>query len=129
MDRNDAAAARHWAEHPLNLVAGLVIWSIWFIAVYGGLSVACAVGAPDLGGAAPRGVIVGLAALTLAVIGVLCACALASRRAVTAATTAPTREGAEIRRFFATAGMALHVVAAVATAFTGLPLLAVPSCV
>jgi len=29
------------ADHPLHLVIGLTIWSVWFIAIYGGLSVFC----------------------------------------------------------------------------------------
>lgn len=31
------------ASHPMHLVLGLVIWSLWFIAIYGGLSVYCSV--------------------------------------------------------------------------------------
>jgi hypothetical protein len=31
------------ANHPAHLVLGLVIWSVWFIAMYGGLSVYCSV--------------------------------------------------------------------------------------
>lgn len=30
------------ADHPVHLVLGLSIWSIWFIAIYAGLSVFCA---------------------------------------------------------------------------------------
>ncbi|MBP5980387.1 MAG: hypothetical protein KA748_09275 [Halomonas sp.] len=33
--------------HPGHFVGGLTLWSIWFIAIYGGLSVACAVAPPD----------------------------------------------------------------------------------
>lgn len=29
------------ADHPLHLVGGFTIWSIWFIAIYGGLSIFC----------------------------------------------------------------------------------------
>ncbi|MGQ3888559.1 hypothetical protein ACQUW5_05945 [Legionella sp. CNM-1927-20] len=36
-------------KHPFSLIIGLVIWSIWFIFVYGALSVACAVAPPDVG--------------------------------------------------------------------------------
>lgn len=33
--------------HPGHFVGGLTLWSIWFISIYGGLSVACAVVPPD----------------------------------------------------------------------------------
>jgi hypothetical protein len=33
--------------HPLQLVPGLIIWALWFIAIYGGLSVACALAPPN----------------------------------------------------------------------------------
>lgn len=29
------------ADHPAHLVLGLVIWSVWFVAIYAGLSVYC----------------------------------------------------------------------------------------
>ncbi len=32
--------------HPLQLTLGLIVWSVWFVALYGGLSVACAVAPP-----------------------------------------------------------------------------------
>ena len=34
-------------SHPAHLVIGLTLWSVWFVAVYGGLSVACALAPPD----------------------------------------------------------------------------------
>ncbi len=32
--------------HPIHLAVGLTLWSVWFVAVYSGLSVACAVTPP-----------------------------------------------------------------------------------
>ena len=32
--------------HPIHLIVGLTLWSVWFVAVYSGLSVACAVNPP-----------------------------------------------------------------------------------
>lgn len=121
---SETDTGRPWTDHPLNLVAGPVVWSVWFIAVYGGLSVVCG-GTPG-DGAGSSATRIALASLTGVVIGALCACALASRRAAAAPVAG---DGTEVRRFIATAAMALHGVAAVATAFTALPLLAVPPCV
>ena len=33
--------------NPIHIPLGLVLWSIWFIALYGGLSVGCALVPPD----------------------------------------------------------------------------------
>ncbi|MFY0664848.1 MAG: hypothetical protein JXQ97_09480 [Natronospirillum sp.] len=33
--------------HPAQLVIGLTVWCVWFVAVYGGLSVACELAAPE----------------------------------------------------------------------------------
>ncbi|WP_131782803.1 hypothetical protein [Legionella gresilensis] len=37
-----------WHKHPLSLIIGLVIWSIWFIFIYSALSVACAIVPPAI---------------------------------------------------------------------------------
>lgn len=42
-----AMVQRLHLTHPGHFVGGLSLWGIWFIAVYGGLSVACAVAPPD----------------------------------------------------------------------------------
>jgi hypothetical protein len=34
-------------SHPIHLVGGHIIWGIWFVAIYGGLSVACSVAPPE----------------------------------------------------------------------------------
>lgn len=34
-------------SHPAHLVIGLTVWCLWFVAVYGGLSVACELAMPD----------------------------------------------------------------------------------
>ncbi len=42
-----AMVQRLHLTHPGHFVGGLILWSIWFITVYGGLSVACAVMPPE----------------------------------------------------------------------------------
>ena len=34
-------------HHPVHLILGLCVWSIWFVVLYGGLSVACQLTPPE----------------------------------------------------------------------------------
>lgn len=112
------------ADHPMQLVAGLACWSLWFVAVYGAMSVACAVAPPAPEAGVHNPVSAALLAFSVATVVVLAAgawaCARAARRLPPAATA---------RRFVAAASAALYAVAAIATAVVALPLLALPPCV
>lgn len=59
------------ATHPFQLVAGLIVWTVWFVVLYAGLSVGCAVAPP----AAEQGVLnwinLSLAAISLATMPLL----------------------------------------------------------
>lgn len=103
------------ADQPWQLVLGPVVWSLWFVAVYGGQALACRAGppAPAIGA--------GLLAFT-AIVGA--GLAWAAWRGMVAARHAPAGVG----RFLARTGAALHAVAALSTAFVGLPILWVPAC-
>jgi hypothetical protein len=103
-------------EHPLQLALGLTLWSVWFVAVYGGHAVACRAG-PSAGA-----ISVGLVLFTLIVAGAL---AWAAWHNAAAARRAPEGVG----RFLAGAGAALHGVAAVATFFVGLLIVLIPACI
>lgn len=37
---------QRWS-HPIHLVLGFAMWGLWFLVMYGGLSVACAVAPPE----------------------------------------------------------------------------------
>lgn len=132
------------ADHPLQLVLGLTVWFVWFCAVYGGVSVACAVAPPPPGQGALNWVNGALLALTLATTLLLAwaawTCGRAAHpqtqmartpktaRAGGAAPAVPATHTAT-RRFIARAGAALHATAAVSTVVVGLPLALLPPCV
>jgi hypothetical protein len=109
--------------HPMQLALGLVIWSAYFVAIYAGMSVGCAV--------APPGEVHGpwtwingvLLVLTVVTAGLLLYWSRACWR---------TRARAEVdqhRRFLALMGAAVHLIAAGAVVAVGAPLLVLPPCV
>ncbi|MBZ2188344.1 hypothetical protein K8B33_04515 [Alcanivorax sp. JB21] len=110
------------AVHPFQLPLGLVIWALWFVAVYGGLSVGCAIATPAAEAGSLTWINAVLGLLTLVVtVGLL---ALA-RFCLMAARNEPRTE----RRFIARLAAGVHVIAAVSTLITGLPILVLPPCV
>lgn len=106
--------------HPLQLLLGLTLWSIWFIAVYATLSVGCSFAAPAVTAGALNwinGLLLVLTLLTLAFL-------------VTAAWRcwhAPLQD--EQPRFIARTAAALHGVAAITTLAISVPILVLPPCV
>lgn len=66
------------ANHPAHLVLGLTIWSVWFVAIYGGLSVFCSFEESHVPNGGIHPINLGLLALTaitsmcLAVLAVWC---------------------------------------------------------
>lgn len=111
-----------WGTHGMQLGLGLAIWSLWFVALYGGLSVVCSV-APPAVEAGPYNWLNGsLLLLTLAAIVLLVWLAFVCWRAARAA-------GSRERRFLARIGAAVHVVGAAAVLLVGFPVFAYPPCV
>ncbi|WP_332675150.1 hypothetical protein [Aromatoleum sp.] len=110
--------------HPVQISLGLVVWSVWFVALYAGLAVACerAPQAPGAGG--PIALNVGFGLFTLATAGLLALSATACLRALRREPERPPRE-----RFVARVGAAVHLIALAATLFIGVPLLGLPPCV
>jgi hypothetical protein len=102
-------------DDPRQLVLGLLLWSLWFVAVYGGHALACRAGAPT------PWIVTALLASTAIVVTVL---AWAAWRCLAAVRTLP----AGVARFLARSAAALHAVAALSTVFVGLPILWVPAC-
>ncbi|RYF79017.1 MAG: hypothetical protein EOO29_18465 [Comamonadaceae bacterium] len=119
-----------------QLVTGFTLWAIWFVAVYGGLSVACAVAPPASARGPLTSVTLALLALTLGTVLALllaaryCWRALRRMRAGSEATGDDEEEcgRAQHRQFVAGLAAWLHLAAAVATVFVGLPLLWLPPC-
>ena len=116
---------RHRAVHPAHLVLGLVVWAVWFVAMYGGLSVACAVAPPPLAAGAltwVNGLLLLLTAFTAsALLYAAWRCWLAARAAAEAA-------GVTRSRFIPTVSAAVHLSAAAAVLAMGVPVIVLPPC-
>ncbi|WP_447928633.1 hypothetical protein [Vreelandella sp. EE27] len=106
--------------HPAHLVVGLTLWSIWFVAVYGGLSVACAVAPP----APDQGAMTGLN-LGLGLFSVLTTLALLW---LTWAGWQVGKEHTGRPRFHALVSAGLYLFSAFGVIFAGMPIIGVPPC-
>lgn len=111
------------ATHPVHLVLGLVVWSLWFVAIYGGLSVGCAVAPPDATAGSLTWINGVLLVFTLATTALLLYWSFNCWRSRAAV------QGDRSRRFIAGVGAAVHLVSAVAVLFIGLPAVVLPPCV
>lgn len=107
-------------NHPMQLVWGLTIWAIWFVAVYGGLSVACA--ATDWQRESPLSL--NNALLLLATIPTVLLLTWLMKRCWRARQPAPG-----YRRFIAAVSAALYAASALATIAVAVPILLLPPCV
>lgn len=114
-------------SHPAQIVVGFVIWSIWFIAMYGGLSVACQLAPPETVQGPFTWINSGLFAFTLLVIALLVYLAWRSGR-YCALQHQADEETAGFGRFVGYVGTVLYLIAAVATLAGGLPVLVLSPC-
>lgn len=111
------------ADHPIHLVLGLIVWSVWFVAIYGGLSVACAVAPP----ADQSGALNWLNALMAGVTAALFAwMALQAVRCWRQALRHPADQPRS--RFMCIVSAGAYAVAAVSTLVIGLPVMGLPPC-
>lgn len=108
--------------HPVHLVLGFIIWSFWFVAVYGGLSVACAVAPPGDALGAATAINVWLLLLTFLTTALLLYLAFRCWRAA-----APGMQG--LLRFLPQVAAGAYLAAAIATFAVGLPAMVLPPCV
>lgn len=110
--------------HPLQLAFGLTVWALWFVVMYGFLSIACAVNPPLVTLGAGTWINATLLVLSLISVGLLLYLAhryrQASRRNV-GQETPP-------RQFIVWLAIHLHLYAAVATAAVGVMVLFFPPC-
>ncbi|UTH34377.1 hypothetical protein NLY39_11755 [Pseudomonas sp. KHPS1] len=108
--------------NPIHIPLGLVLWSLWFVAVYGGLSVGCALAPP----APEQGQWTWLNAL-LALFSLLTFMVLLwlARRFQLAARRADEQPAG---RFVARLTASVHLVGALGTLFVALPILSLPPC-
>lgn len=110
-------------SHPLQIALGLIVWSVWFVALYGGLSVGCALAPPDADLGARtwlNGLLAALTAITFAwLVWQVRRCWRAAR---------PGMDDAPNRRFITTLSAGIYAVAAVSTLVIGIPILGLPPC-
>jgi uncharacterized membrane protein SirB2 len=106
------------ATHPLQLVLGLILWSLYFVLVYSGLSIACAVAPPDTTDS--RSWINAL--LLIFTIVVTVALLFLAYRQWRISTDS-------YGRFIARVAAAVYFAAAISTLAVGLPVIALPPCV
>ena len=112
------------ALHPMQIILGLIIWSVWFAGIYGAHGVACAVNPPD-----PQlGIVNWLNASfgvgTLAVVALLLWLAHRAWK-----LSRPPHRLDERQLFVARVAAGIHLIAALSTLFIGLQLAFLPPCV
>ncbi|MGE8498630.1 MAG: hypothetical protein ACN6O6_14065 [Pseudomonas sp.] len=109
--------------NPIHIPLGLIIWSLYFIALYGGLSVGCSLVPPptEQGAWTWLNAVLGLTALlTVALLLWL------ARLFQQAARRVPEEPAP---RFVAHLCAGVHLIAAIATLFIALPIVSLPPCV
>ena len=109
--------------HPAHLVLGLAIWSLWFIVIYGGLSVGCAIAPPATESGPLNWLNAALLLSTTFTLAVLAWLMLACWR------TGRHEDIARRQRFIAVTSAGLYAVATLSTLVIGLPAAALPPCV
>lgn len=105
--------------HPLQLVLGLIIWSIWLVLIYTILSVTCSVAPPADSFSALTWVNGALFILTIVTTALLAFFASRCWRA-------PAKPGN--RRFVARVAAGIYLAGAMAVLAVGLPVLVLPPC-
>jgi hypothetical protein len=108
--------------HPMQLALGLIVWTVFFVALYAGLSVGCAVAPPDEAQGPLTWINGALLALTLLTTVVLLRWSWKCWRARRDSTGA---QGT----FLPAMGAAVHLIAAAATLAIAAPVLVLPPCV
>ncbi|WP_213999829.1 hypothetical protein [Arsukibacterium sp.] len=118
-----------WSDpgHPVQLVVGLTIWSIWFIAMYGGLSVVCRFAPPATQHSPFTWLNGGLFGLTVLVVVLLLLLAWRCGRYCLRQRRAKHHD-AGVTQFAGYVSTVLYLAAAVATLAGGLPVLVLSPC-
>lgn len=109
-------------HNPIHLPLGLVIWSLWFVALYGGLSVGCKLVPPEPEAGSRTALSLALllgSLLTAAALGWLTWLFWRAARQA-------RKSGGE--HYVATTAAAVNLVAMLAVLFITLPILWMPPC-
>ena len=110
--------------HPIQIVLGLIIWSIWFAGIYGAHGVACAISPPD----PAQGIFNWLnASFGLATLAVVALLLWLGHRAWQ--LSRPPYELDERQLFVTRLAAGIHRIAALSTLFIGLQLAFLPPCI
>jgi hypothetical protein len=115
--------SRTSAFHPVQIPLGLIIWSLWFVALYGGQAVICKVSPPAPEQGIWNWLNGGLGLFTLATLLLLLWLARHFWQ-----LSRPPHELNERQVFVTKLAAGIHFIAALATLFVGLPLLQIPPC-
>ncbi len=124
--------------HPAQLALGLIIWSVYFVAVYSGLSIGCSLQAPDADQGPRNWLNLSLLLLTLTTAGWLlwqayrCWRTPARAHQPDSAERASREPGSEqlagFRKFIASIALGVNLVAGIATLAIGMPLTVLAPC-
>jgi magnesium-transporting ATPase (P-type) len=109
--------------HPIQIPIGLIIWSLWFVAMYGGQAVICKLSPPDPAQGVWNWLNGSLGVLTLLTLGLL----LWMARYFWRLSHMPEQLN-ERQQFVTKIAAGIHLIAALATLFVGIPLLQIPPC-
>lgn len=112
--------------HPVNLVLGLIIWALWFVVLYGGLSVACAFAPPQTEAGAWTWINAVSLVLALIVSGYLLVCAY---RCWKASSPSHVVEVEPLQTFTSKTSAAVYLVSAFASLMLALPGVLLPPCI
>lgn len=111
--------------HPAQLVIGFALWSIWFVAMYAGLSVVCQLAPPAEQQGALTWLNAGLFGLTLLVVILLLLLAWRSARFC---MLQRSQAASGVSLFIGYISAVLYLLAAIATLAGGLPVLVYSPC-
>lgn len=116
--------------HPMQLALGLTLWCVWFVAVYGGVSLACMWQEPVAPAWQPVGALAAINAGLLMLSGLTIALLAWWMWRCAKAAGAPEAPGTGPRasRFIAFTAAALHGSALLAVVFVAIPLWSLPPC-
>lgn len=111
------------AYHPVQIPLGLIVWSLWFVAIYGGQAVVCKLSPPPPEQGIFNWLNGGLGLLTLFTLVLLLWLARHFWQ-----LSRPPHELNERQVFVTKLAAGIHMIAALATLFVGIPLLQIPPC-
>ncbi|ALN19294.1 hypothetical protein [Ectopseudomonas mendocina] len=108
--------------NPVHIPLGLVLWSIWFVVIYGGLSVGCSLLPPPPAQGQWTWLNASLGMLSVLTVVALLGLARLFQRA------ARRDSATQSERFVARLAAGVNLIGAIATVFVALPTLSLPPC-